>query len=108
MSWSDADQQKRLWDSFMRYAQARPAVLDKIPDNAHVVLVPEYDMFFEHEGLYDIVRRIGAGRLLEHDRIAYVYLAFADYYIPSEIHLVQSVTKAHVEVAARRETLPLN
>ncbi len=105
MAWYNVDEQARLWTAFMRYANVYPEVLSRIPEDAYVLLIPKHDLFDEHEGIARFLTRSNPEIT---QRIAFIYLELADYYLPGMRSRAHSVTGISVEFSsegrARRST----
>jgi len=95
MEWQSPAHQMELWNAFLRYAQTHNEVLDSIPNQAYIVLIPAHDLILDHDSLADLLQH---GGITPGTPIAYVHLAFSELYFLSDEQSVPPITDAHVEV----------
>jgi hypothetical protein len=94
MQWFERDGQAVLWNAFMRYANTHPEVIETLPDSAHIVLIPEYSLLDEQDGLFHYLTLHGCAA---YESMAYVHLALEELTF-GELTTRPSVTGAHVEI----------
>lgn len=96
MAWHDNDEQARLWNALMRYANVYPEVFSHIPEGSYVLLIPEHDLLDEHEGVVRFLMRSNPEMIRQ---VAYIYLELADYYLPGTRKHLPSITGVSVALS---------